>query len=246
METDSILSNVTSSDQVFEFIVKLASRRLGVRVSLMIATASHYNTIVSASILEAARVTAEDLDWLSITEDQRIIDDETLDMITGASCLVEDMDKENDEPVVKRSKIEEVCSVKLSTNSRFDKLTASPELAKSSKGFVPCNTECNTQWAVRTFTTRMEWRNSCKPEDPVPQDILTSSNAEALNKWLSLFILEARKKEGSKYPTTTLNLLLCGLKRHMLKLNSMSPNFLDEKNPQLLVYEEQEIALHGS
>ena len=153
-------------------------------------------------------------------------------MITGASCLVQDMDKENDEPVVKRSKIEEVCSVKLSTNSRFDKLTASPELAKSSKGFVPRNTECNTQWAVRTFTTWMEWRNSCKPEDLVPQDILTSTNAEALNKWLSLFIMEARKKEGSKYPTTTLNLLLCGLKRHMLKLNSMSPNFLDEKNPQ--------------
>ena len=29
-----------------------------------------------------------------------------------------------------------------------------------------------------------------------------------------LFIIEARKKSGEKYPTCTLNLLLCGLKRH--------------------------------
>ena len=57
---------------------------------------------------------------------------------------------------------------------RFEHVTASPELASSSKGFVPRNTEANTQWAVRTFKSWMEWRSTAKPQDPVPEEILSS------------------------------------------------------------------------
>ena len=88
------------------------------------------------------------------------------------------------------------------------------------------NTEANTKWAVRTFNSWMEWRNIAKPEDPVPEAILSSDDAQALNKWLSLFFLEARKVDSTKYPTSTLNMLLSGLKRYMTSSNPSRKDFL--------------------
>ena len=187
--------------------------------------------VISPSLLEGVKF--EEIDWFSIPEDQRIVSDEILDMITDSSDVIADLDKENEEPPAKRFKPEELHSLEGSSShcSRFEQLTSSPELAKCSKGFVPPNTQCNTQWAVRTFNSWMEWRNQSKPKNTVPQDILSCTDPQILSKWLSLFIIEARKKSGEKYPTSTLNLLLCGLKRHMCKLNPNSPNFLDEKHP---------------
>ena len=60
--------------------------------------------------------------------------------------------------------------------------------------------------------------------------ILSCGDAVALNKWLSLYVIETRKQDGGRYPASTLNLLLCGLKRHMKKVNPATPNFLDEKD----------------
>ena len=50
-----------------------------------------------------------------------------------------------------------------------------------------------------------------------------------LNKWLSLYVIETWKQDGKRYPASTLNLLLCGLK-DMKKLNAANPNILDEKD----------------
>ena len=63
-----------------------------------------------------------------------------------------------------------------------------------------------------------------------PEILFFSCEAVALSKWLSLFVVEARKKDGSRYPSKTLTLLLCGLKRYMTKVNPCVPNFLDEKD----------------
>ena len=78
-------------------------------------------------------------------------------------------------------------------DKRFVDLTGSPELASCSKGYVPPNTQANTQWSVRTFNSWMDWRIKAKPVDPVPKDIFTCGDAKLLNKWLLLFVLEARK-----------------------------------------------------
>ena len=51
-----------------------------------------------------------------------------------------------------------------------------------------------------------------------------------LNKWVSLYVIKTRKQDDGRYPASTLNLLLCGLKRHMKKVNPATPNFLDEKD----------------
>ena len=53
----------------------------------------------------------------------------------------------------------------------------------------------------------------------MPSDILSCEDAVALNKWLSLYVIETRKQDDGRYPASTLNLLLCGLKRHMKKVN---------------------------
>ena len=61
-------------------------------------------------------------------------------------------------------------------------------------------------------------------------DILSSGDAVTLNKWLSFYVIETRKQDGQRYPASTLNLLLCGLKRYMKKQNPAAPNFLDEND----------------
>ena len=78
-----------------------------------------------------------------------------------------------------------------------------------SEGFIPANTEANTEWAVRNFQSWAEWRCTAQPIDPVPRDILTCGDVFLINKWLSLYVIETRKKNGDRYPCSTLNLLLC-------------------------------------
>ena len=117
-------------------------------------------------------------------------------------------------------------------SKRFERIAASPEFASSSKQYIPPNTEANTQWAVRTFDAWRTWRSTAKPEDPVPEDILSCADAGVPSKWLSLFVLEARKLDGSKYPSNTLSMLLSGLKHYMVRSNPDTPNFLDENDPK--------------
>ena len=129
-------------------------------------------------------------------------------MITDSSNVITDLDKENEEPPAIRFKREELHFLKRSSSdcSRFKQLTSSHELAKCSKGFVPPNTQCNTPWAVRTFNS--EWRSQSKQEDTVPEDILSCTDPQILNKWfLSLLLRPGKSLSGEKYPTSTLNLL---------------------------------------
>ena len=72
--------------------------------------------------------------------------------------------------------------------------------------------------------------DTARAADAVPGNILFSCDAVALNRWLSLFVVEARKKDGSRYPSKTLTILLCGLKKYMTKVNLCVPNFLNEKD----------------
>ena len=91
-------------------------------------------------------------------------------------------------------------------------MTTSDQLATFSEGFVPANTEANTEWAVMNFDAWADWRITQNPDDPVPSDILSCGDDLVLNKWLSLCVIEMQKQDGEQYPGSTLNLLLCGLK----------------------------------
>ena len=116
-----------------------------------------------------------------------------------------------------------------SHNKRF-KFSSKEQLDKMSKGFTPANTSKATQWALNVFSEWKEARNKDFPNQPVPEDLLTTSNPELLNTHLSQLAVEVRKGSGEKYPPATIHQLLCGLLRHMRTLNPLCVNFLDKKD----------------
>ena len=87
----------------------------------------------------------------------------------------------------KGAKVEEHQSLKDVVN-RF--MTDVGTFATFSQGFVSDSTKAQTFHAWNT------WRNGVYTDDLVPGDILTSCNAEALNKWLLLLVIEARMVPG--------------------------------------------------
>ena len=73
----------------------------------------------------------------------------------------------------------------------------------------------------------------------MPSEILTSTDPSAINKWLSLFVIEVRKQDRTKYPSKTIDLLLAGLRRHMKEVKPTAPNLFNEQD-------EQFAGLHGT
>ena len=92
------------------------------------------------------------------------------------------------------------------TTKRFAEPTTSEALSKSSEGVVPTNTKKNDRWSERSFNDWITERNE-QCDDQCPVNILETEDAECLAKWLSLFVIEIRKKDGSCYPPATM--LLC-------------------------------------
>lgn len=99
-----------------------------------------------------------------------------------------------------------------------------------SKEVVPVNTDKSTRWALCNFEAWKKAGNERYPSDPVPDDLLMSTDPAILNTHHSRFVLETRKSNGENYPPETLHYLLCGLLRHMRSTNPICPNFLDKKD----------------
>ena len=107
--------------------------------------------------------------------------------------------------------------------------TSCEELTNLSKGYVPQNTEKNTQWAMRVFEQWQEAR--CVRGNPVPDKLLQAPYyIGALSHWLSLFVSEVRKADGSLYPPKSNYQLLCGILRYMKQQDPFAPNFLERKD----------------
>ena len=113
----------------------------------------------------------------------------------------------------KKRKVKAVAKPKDYSTSRFETPTTSDQLQQLSKGVVPKNTQKNDAWALKTFIDWIHARNSSCPEDLCPQDVLLTYDASLLDKWLSLFTIEVRRKDGSECPPATIHMLLCGLHR---------------------------------
>ena len=93
---------------------------------------------------------------------------------------------------------------------------------------VSKNTAANTKWALTNFQSWIASRNKDLDEsNQIPLEILWSTDPTLLSKWLAVYVAEARKVDGSRYPVKTLYSLLTGLLRHMRSLNATCPNFLD-------------------
>ena len=86
-------------------------------------------------------------------------------------------------------------------------------LATFSKGFVPANTEANTEWAVRNFEAWADWRIAQNPDDPVPSDILSCGDAVALNNLAVGFFIRDRDAKARQRAMFSFHfvLLVCNM-----------------------------------
>ena len=116
-------------------------------------------------------------------------------------------------------------------SERFQ-FSSNEKLLELAKGYTPANTNNSTKWALKVFDLWRQARNCHSPEDPVPEDLLTSCNPALLNLHLSKFAVEARKADGTVYPPSTIHQLLCGLLRHMRETTPGCPNFLNKQDSQ--------------
>ena len=150
---------------------------------------------ISESIIMAALERAKTLQWHCIPEENCILDKKTLSWITAD----DDMENSPDVRSAKQQKLEGRSNKPLQEANRFGSCTCSDQQLKTfSEGFVPDNTKANTEWSVRAFNEWAAWRRTARADDAVPGDILFSCDAVALNKWLSMFVIEARKKGRSR------------------------------------------------
>ena len=88
------------------------------------------------------------------------------------------------------------------------------------------NTKKNTNWSIRVFEKWRLYRNAgVNANNPVPE--LKTMNAGEVNFFLGRFVLEARKQDGSEYPTHSLYYIICGLLRNLRDNGVHDKNFLD-------------------
>ena len=137
--------------------------------------------------------------------------------------------QENEEPVRQKPKLS--LSLKKKTNDRFSKPLSSEELKKAAQGVTPVNTQSSNDWALQNIRAWMEHRNTTAPDDPVPPNLLSCSDAATLYKWLCCYVQETKKENGLAYPASTLRSLLAALQR-IMHANKVPFNIFDKSDMQ--------------
>ena len=111
----------------------------------------------------------------------------------------------------------QACSKK---DTRFAAPKTDAELQQAQKLAVPKTTQKSTQWAVNIWK---EW--SAQRRDIAPlitrnwPPYLLIQNSSQLDYWLSMFVLEVRRRDGLPYPPNTLYSMCCGLMRYVRDLH---------------------------
>ena len=101
--------------------------------------------------------------------------------------------------------------------SRFGPLVSASDIVSRQKASVPANTRKNSNWAMNVWRDWAEYRSKQNPSD-APSYILTMG-VNDVDKWLSRFVLEVRRKDGKVYPPNSLHQLCCGLLRSIREYN---------------------------
>ena len=116
---------------------------------------------------------------------------------------------------------------------RFATPADNEEMEKICQAYVPPNTRKSTNWALTVFEQWRDERNAdVVEEERILFDLLECPQTEALNFWLSRFVVEARRQDGKPYPGSTLLNLLSGLYCHSKSHDADCPNFMDRKSSQ--------------
>ncbi len=100
------------------------------------------------------------------------------------------------------------------------------------------NTIKSTSWAIKTFHDWKRARNAkcTSTEDYIAEDVLEQFTFDGepapLVHALSLFVMEARNKDGNPYTPSSIHGMLCGIKRYMTDREPSCPSFMDKSKPQ--------------
>ncbi|XP_063442151.1 uncharacterized protein LOC134722460 [Mytilus trossulus] len=118
-------------------------------------------------------------------------------------------------------------------NNRFSNPVSTTEFEKRISDRIPAKTKSSTNWSVNVWQTWAENRN-CNPITAtehytcVPVEI-QSADLPQIDFWMSRFIMECRREDGSPYPPNTLMNLTNGLQRY-LRENGRPEIFFLPKN----------------
>ena len=99
----------------------------------------------------------------------------------------------------------------LSLKNRF-KNTSEEEFREMTLPQVPNNTSANNHWAIKTFTDWFAAHNRDATDDDLcPEEVLSPSCTDLLNRWLCVFISETRAHNDEECPPRTLYSILTGI-----------------------------------
>ena len=103
---------------------------------------------------------------------------------------------------------------KISGERRFAAPKSEKDVEQARKARIPRKTQTDTKYCVEIWKTWSIYRNSVVKNEQVYEDI-TSLDSNSLQYWMSRFVLEVRKKDGTEYPPNTLHHICCGILRHL-------------------------------
>ena len=110
------------------------------------------------------------------------------------------------------------------------------QIEAASVGVLSPNTDRSNKWALSAFGTwRIERNKHFGQEEQCPESLLADGDIEALSYWLSRFVLEVRKGDGTEYPPKSLHYLLCGLQR-IIRMHHPEINVFDKSNKHLAIF----------
>ena len=121
---------------------------------------------------------------------------------------------------------DESATVQRDTSERFLPPVSEQQLRERVRQRVPRGTAKANSWAFNVWREWASHRNSLVETQqdrhfPVPVDLVAFSN-EALDYWLSLFVMEVRRRDRSAYPPNSLFQIVAGLQRFLREERSLS------------------------
>lgn len=99
----------------------------------------------------------------------------------------------------------------VSCSSRFATPKINKEVVKARLQAVPKKTRQDTEYCVRVWDA---WRTNRNVHGPAVPSLLDMEQA-TLACWLTRFVLEMRKTDGTEYPPNIVHHIVCGVMHHL-------------------------------
>ena len=101
---------------------------------------------------------------------------------------------------------------------------------------IPKNTNKANEWALKVYeqwaSFRRDQMDTLLSDVTLPLHLTDGTNCE-LNYWLSKFIMEIRRQDGTDYPPNSLTNIISGIQRQ-LRENGRNVNFFKKGDNEFL------------